>query len=235
MAACILEALPGGCDSWSLRLEELEVDAAAIGGGWAERFMDDCGVGRAHIAKALREAREIVAHSGTAVVVVRMGEELAEVRVTLPPAITLPIREPATAGRAAAPRRAPRRAGRLTARSLHLHHAPVHVRRLPPASWRSRPGSSLPTLRSLMAHAMSLASIPLGRARVGQLTAAQTCVDAGPNGEMKRIDIMPVTNDAFVDAACSPTASPASANTTPLADWTSWTLTSWIVPAAWRR
>ena len=94
MAALILEALPGGCDSWSLRLEELEVDAAAIDGGWAERFMDDCGVGRAHIAKALREAREIVAHSGTAVVVVRMGEELAEVRVTMPPAITLPVREP---------------------------------------------------------------------------------------------------------------------------------------------
>jgi hypothetical protein len=95
MAACILEALPGGCDSWSLRLEELEVDASAIGGGWAERFMDDCGVGRAHIAKALREAREIVAHWGTAVLVVRMGEELAEVRVTPPPAITLPTREPA--------------------------------------------------------------------------------------------------------------------------------------------
>lgn len=95
MAACILEALPGGCDSWSLRLEELEIDAPAISGGWAERFMDDCGVGRAHIAKALREAREIVARRGTAVLVIRMGEELAEVRVTPPPAITLPTREPA--------------------------------------------------------------------------------------------------------------------------------------------
>jgi hypothetical protein len=93
MAACMLEALPGGSDSWSLRLEELEIDAAALSGGWAERFMDDCGVGQAHIAKALREAREVVAHSGTAVIVVRMGEELAEVRVTPPPAITLPIRE----------------------------------------------------------------------------------------------------------------------------------------------
>ena len=96
MAACILEALPGGCDSWSLRLEELEVDAPAISGGWAERFMDDCGVGRAHIAKALREAREIVARWGTAVLVIRMGEELADVRVTPPPAITLPTREPET-------------------------------------------------------------------------------------------------------------------------------------------
>jgi hypothetical protein len=91
MAVCIVEALPGGCDTWSLRLEELEVDAASIDGGWAERFMAECGLGRAHIAKALRDAREVIAYAGTAVIVVRMGEALADVRVTAPPAITLPI------------------------------------------------------------------------------------------------------------------------------------------------
>jgi hypothetical protein len=91
MAACILEALPGGAEGWALRIEELEVDGATLRGGWAERFLSACGVEAPHIARALREARRIVATDGTAVVEVRLGETLADVRVTRPPAVTLPI------------------------------------------------------------------------------------------------------------------------------------------------
>ncbi|MEY2512853.1 MAG: hypothetical protein QOJ89_211 [bacterium] len=91
MAACILTALPGGSEHWSLRLEELEVDAAALDRGWAERFLLACGVGRPHIAKALRQAHAIVARSGTAVIEVRAGDAVADVRVMPPPAVMLPI------------------------------------------------------------------------------------------------------------------------------------------------
>lgn len=96
MAACILTALPGAAAGWSLRLEELEVDAAALSGGWAERFLLACGVSRPRVTKALREARQIIARAGTAVIEVRSGEALSDVRVGLPPAVTLPIaRRPA--------------------------------------------------------------------------------------------------------------------------------------------
>jgi hypothetical protein len=95
MAACIVTALPGGATRWALRLEELEVDDAALAGGWAARFLSACGVEAPHIARALREARRIVAADGTAVVEVRLGETLADVRVTRPPAVTLPIPAPA--------------------------------------------------------------------------------------------------------------------------------------------
>lgn len=91
MAACILTALPGGAASWSLRVEELEVDAPSLAGGWAERFLVACGVDRARIARALREVHAIIERDGTAVVEVRVGEALAEVRVAPPPAVTLPV------------------------------------------------------------------------------------------------------------------------------------------------
>ncbi|HEV2776058.1 MAG TPA: PP2C family protein-serine/threonine phosphatase, partial [Solirubrobacteraceae bacterium] len=91
MAACIVTALPGGAASWSLRLEELEVDRAMLSSGWAQRFLVACGVEPARGSRALREAHAIIARSGTAVVEVRVGEALADVRVTPPPAITLPI------------------------------------------------------------------------------------------------------------------------------------------------
>ena len=91
MAACIVTALPGGAAGWSLRLEELEVDRATLSSGWAQRFLVACGVEPARVARALREAHAIIARSGTAVVEVRVGEALAEVRVTPPSAITLPI------------------------------------------------------------------------------------------------------------------------------------------------
>ena len=91
MAACILTALPGSAEHWSLRLEELEVDANAITRGWAERFLLACGVGKPHIAKALRQAQGVVARAGTAIIEIRIGEELADVRVMPPPAVMLPI------------------------------------------------------------------------------------------------------------------------------------------------
>jgi hypothetical protein len=62
---------------WSLRLEDLEVDAARLSSGWAQRFLVACGVGGPRIAKALREAHAIVARAGTAVIKVRVGQALA--------------------------------------------------------------------------------------------------------------------------------------------------------------
>jgi hypothetical protein len=91
MAACIITALPGTAEHWSLRLEELEVDADALERGWAERFLVACGVGRPHVVKALRQAHATVARSGTAVIEVRVGDAVADVRVTPPPAVMLPI------------------------------------------------------------------------------------------------------------------------------------------------
>ncbi|HEV2787096.1 MAG TPA: PP2C family protein-serine/threonine phosphatase, partial [Solirubrobacteraceae bacterium] len=91
MAVCILTAGPGGSEHWSLRIEELEVDAAMLRSGAAERFLVACGVSSAHIARALREARQMVGLAGTALVEVRVGEELVEVRVDAPPAVMLPI------------------------------------------------------------------------------------------------------------------------------------------------
>ena len=104
MAACIVTALPGGAGGWSLRLEELEVDATTLSSGWAQRFLIACGVEHARIARALREAHAIVARDGTAVIEVRVGDTLADVRVTPPPAVTLPIaaRPPAPVAAAAA-------------------------------------------------------------------------------------------------------------------------------------
>jgi hypothetical protein len=91
MAACILTALPGSSEHWSLHLEELEVDATALERGSAERFLLACGVGKPHIAKALRQAPATVARSGTAVSEVRAGVAVADGRVTPPPAVMLPI------------------------------------------------------------------------------------------------------------------------------------------------
>jgi hypothetical protein len=91
IAACVISALPGGAEGWSLRLEELEVDAATLSSGWAQRFLVACGVGGPRVAKALREAHAIIARAGTAVIEVRVGEALVDVRVAPPPAITLPI------------------------------------------------------------------------------------------------------------------------------------------------
>ena len=90
MAACILTAPDGASDHWAVRLEELEIDSAMLRDGWAERFLVACGVASAHVVKALREAGRMVESAGTAVLEVRIGEELAEVRVSRPPAVTLP-------------------------------------------------------------------------------------------------------------------------------------------------
>lgn len=91
MAACILTALPGGADRWWLRLEELEVDAVTLSSGGARRFLLACGVEGPRVGNALRKADAIVARDGTAVIEVRVGEALADARVTPPPAATLPI------------------------------------------------------------------------------------------------------------------------------------------------
>lgn len=91
MAACILTALPGGAEHWPMRIEELEVDVASLRDGWAERFLVACGVGSPHIVKALRQARDTIGVAGTAILEVRIGEELVEVRVGEPAAVLLPI------------------------------------------------------------------------------------------------------------------------------------------------
>lgn len=91
LAACMLTALPGGSERWSLRVEELEVDADTLRGGHATRFLAACGVDPARAARALADAARIIACAGTAVVEVRIGEQLADVRVAPPPAVALPI------------------------------------------------------------------------------------------------------------------------------------------------
>ncbi|HVF79708.1 MAG TPA: PP2C family protein-serine/threonine phosphatase [Solirubrobacteraceae bacterium] len=91
MAACILTALPGGAEHWSVQLEELEVDSAMLHGGHVEQFLVTCGAERPQIARALAEAQEMVSLAGTAIVEVRIGEQLLEVRVDQPPAVSLPI------------------------------------------------------------------------------------------------------------------------------------------------
>ncbi|MBW3607045.1 MAG: SpoIIE family protein phosphatase [Actinobacteria bacterium] len=91
MAACILTALPGGADGWSLRLEELEVDRAALSSGAAQRFLLACGVGGPCVGRALREADAVIGRDGAAVIEVRVGEALASVRVSPPPGVILPI------------------------------------------------------------------------------------------------------------------------------------------------
>jgi hypothetical protein len=91
MAACIVTALPGGAEHWSVQLEELEVDSAMLHGGHVEQFLVACGAERPQIARALAEAQEMVTLAGTAIVEVRIGEQLLAVRVDQPPAISLPI------------------------------------------------------------------------------------------------------------------------------------------------
>ena len=91
MAACILTVLPGAAEHWPLRIEELEVDAFSLRNGWAERFLVACGVSSAHVVKALRDAHQMIDLAGTAILEVRIGEELVEVRVGQPPAVMLPI------------------------------------------------------------------------------------------------------------------------------------------------
>jgi hypothetical protein len=91
MAACMITALPGSATGWSLQLEELEVDADALTRGGAERFILACGGSDAQVVNAFHEARGLIARYGTAVIEVRVGEELVDVRVRTPSAITLPI------------------------------------------------------------------------------------------------------------------------------------------------
>jgi hypothetical protein len=90
MAACILAPLPGAAAGRPLQVEELEVDAAMVGDGRAQRFLVACGAREAHVEQALGEARQVVARAGTAVLEVHVGEALAEVRVGTPAAVTLP-------------------------------------------------------------------------------------------------------------------------------------------------
>ena len=91
MAACVLTVLAGAADAGSLRVEELEVDRAALTGGWAERFLLACDVGRPRIAKALRVADAIIARNGTAVIEVGMEDGRVDVWVGPPLAVTLPV------------------------------------------------------------------------------------------------------------------------------------------------
>ena len=60
-------------------------------GGHVEQFLVACGAERPQIARALAEAQEMVTLAGTAIVEVRIGEQLLAVRVDQPPAISLPI------------------------------------------------------------------------------------------------------------------------------------------------
>jgi len=91
MAVCILTALPGGAEHWSLQLEELEADDAMLSSRWVEQFLVACGADPPQIGRALTEAREMVGLAGTAIVEVRIGEELLEIRVGPPSAVTMPI------------------------------------------------------------------------------------------------------------------------------------------------
>lgn len=91
IAACLVTALPGGAENWWLQLEELEADEAMLRHGWVERFLLACGAARPQVVRALQEANEMVDLAGSAIVEVRIGEELLEIRVSPPAAVSMPI------------------------------------------------------------------------------------------------------------------------------------------------
>jgi len=91
MAACVLRAPADGVQCAPLHLEELEVDAAALRGGRAARFLEACGVSEPDAERALLEAGDTVTRSGTAVIEVRIGTLRSDAYVSGPAAVALPV------------------------------------------------------------------------------------------------------------------------------------------------
>ena len=71
MAACLVQARDPGAGT-GLRVEELEVDEAALAGSRAVSFLEACGLAANEIATVTETARAVAARSGTALILVRL-------------------------------------------------------------------------------------------------------------------------------------------------------------------
>jgi hypothetical protein len=82
MVACVLSPQSGRGGELD-RVEEIEVDAAALSGGEPRRFLELCGLAESEIARAMELAHAIAASSGTAVIRVKISP--AGARTTVAP------------------------------------------------------------------------------------------------------------------------------------------------------
>ena len=84
MAACILAPQIAGTAA-PTHIEELEADARMLDGGQLRRFLETCLLPTAAVERAIDDAYEIAAVSGTALVRVELQASTASVIVTAPP------------------------------------------------------------------------------------------------------------------------------------------------------
>jgi serine phosphatase RsbU (regulator of sigma subunit) len=92
MAACLVQAGDPGSET-GLRVEELEVDEAALAGSRAASFLEACGLAADEIDTLTETARAVAARSGTALVLVRLQATGTVASVTDPdraPTSTVP-------------------------------------------------------------------------------------------------------------------------------------------------
>jgi len=89
MAACVLVPLAPPAEAEPLRVDELEVDTAALAGSRVGRFLRSGGVEEADTAHVLEQARLVCERAGGAVVAVRTDGDGVTVRVTEPVTATL--------------------------------------------------------------------------------------------------------------------------------------------------
>lgn len=102
MAALVLAPLTVPAAAESLRIDELEVDAAALTGNRVGRFLHSCGAGEAATVAALEEARLVCARVGGAVIAVRTDDRGVSVEVTQPMTSALRLAPRATGASAVA-------------------------------------------------------------------------------------------------------------------------------------
>jgi hypothetical protein len=104
MAACLVQARDRGAET-GLRVEELEVDEAALAGPRAGRFLEACGLAANEIATVTETARDVTARSGTALILVRLQATGTVASVTDPdraPTSTVPGPRASSAAESAA-------------------------------------------------------------------------------------------------------------------------------------
>ena len=93
LAVCVITAESGTAIVRS-QVERLEVSRVELHGPMLRQFLDACGVSVHRIRAAEDEAREVARRMGSALVEVRIGDDLSQVEVMSP---DLPLRDEATA------------------------------------------------------------------------------------------------------------------------------------------